>query len=403
MNILEKKKPILIKNAIVYTENDVIENGAILIKDGKIADIKAINICEENIEVIELNKDDKVIPGFIDIHIHGTYGADVMDGTEDALLTIAKSLPSEGTTSFLATTITQEHTIIENSLMNITNVMNKSNNIGQAEILGVHLEGPFISTERAGAQASCHICKPSIDLFQKWESISNGAIKIVTLAPEIEGGVKLINYLKSKGIIASVGHSNATAEQMKEAIDAGATHVTHMYNGMRNFHHREPGVAGIALTNNELFIEIICDGVHSHQDAVKLAYIAKGKERLIIVTDAMRAKGLKDGIYDLGGQSVFVKDKKAVLKNGTLAGSMLKMDDGFKNMISFTHCRIEDAIVMTSLNPAKQLKVEDRKGSIAKNKDADIVILNNENHIIMTFCRGILAYKNETLSSKMKE
>ena len=182
-------------------------------------------------------------------------------------------------------------------------------------------------------------------------------------------------------------------DEAVEAIKAGANHVTHLFNGMRGLHHREPGVVGAALLHKELLAEIIVDGIHIVPEMVKLAYQQKGKQGIILITDSMRAKCLKNGVYDLGGQGITVSDEKALLDSGTLAGSILKFSDGVKNMLNFTGCRLEDMIEMVSVNPAKQLNIFDRKGSIALGKDADIVVLNDQNEVALTYCRGVLSYR----------
>jgi len=229
-------------------------------------------------------------------------------------------------------------------------------------------------------------------LFKKWEELSDQTIKLVTLAPEQPNGLEFVRYLKTKGIIASIGHTDATFEEVIEAIDAGANHVTHLFNQMRGLHHREPGVVGAAFLKEELKAELIVDGVHVHPEMVKLAYNQKGKHGIILITDSMRAKCLKNGHYDLGGQDVTVQDGRATLSDGTLAGSILKLGQGVRNILSFTGCKIEEAVEMASVNPAKQLKIFDHKGSISEGKDADIVILDENHEVYMTICRGKTAY-----------
>jgi N-acetylglucosamine-6-phosphate deacetylase len=316
-----------------------------------------------------------------------------MDATYDALNTMAQALPKEGTTSFLATTITQSVDTIERSLINAGGYINQLQESGKAEILGIHLEGPFVNKDRAGAQPVEFIIDPNVEVFKRWNTLAKNTIKLVTLAPERPGGLEMVKYLKKHGIIASIGHSDATYHEMVEAIKAGANHVTHLFNRMRGLHHREPGVVGAALLQKELIAEIIVDGIHIVPEMVKLAFQQKGKQGIILITDSMRAKCLNNGVYDLGGQAITVKDEKALLDSGTLAGSILKFSDGVKNMLKFTGCRLEDIIEMVSVNPAKQLNVYDRKGSIALGKDADIVLLNDQNEVALTYCRGELSYR----------
>ncbi len=390
-------KPILLKGMQIYSEKNQFYTGYIKITNQKISEIGRLEDLQDITDavVFDLQENLTAVPGFIDVHIHGAAGADVMDGTESALMTMANTLPAEGTTSFLATTMTQEQEEIEKALKSAAGYMSKPQPEGRAEILGVHLEGPFVNKEMAGAQPSQYIIDPDVELFKKWENLSQGNIKLVTLAPERPGGKELASYLSSKSIVASIGHSNATYEEVKDSIEAGCTHVTHLFNQMRGLHHREPGVAGAALLHDELMVEVIADGVHVKPEMVKLAFKQKGEEGLILITDSMRAKCLKNGQYDLGGQDVTVADGKAVLQDGTLAGSILRLGHAVKNMIEFTGCSLEDAIQMASVNPAKQLGVFDRKGSLAAGKDADIVILNEEHDVVMTLCRGEVAYRKE--------
>jgi N-acetylglucosamine-6-phosphate deacetylase len=384
-------------NGKIYGENGTINNGFIKIKETKIAEINEMSnyVAENHHSVIDL-KGKSIIPGMIDIHIHGAAGADVMDASIDALKTMTNALPQEGTTSFLATTMTQSDLQISNALKNVSEFMKNYQNPGQSEILGVHLEGPFINPDMAGAQPSEHIIKPDIPIFKKWEEISHGTIKLVTLAPEQENGLELVKYLKQVGIVVSIGHSDATFKEVKEAVDAGATQVTHLFNQMRGLHHREPGVAGAAVLLKELYAEIIADGIHVCPEMVEFAFRQKTSQKLILITDAIRAKCVKNGKYDLGGQEVTVKDGKAELANGTLAGSVLKLINAGKNMISYIgNCTLTDVIQMASVNPAKQLGIYERKGSINVGKDADIVVINDQFDIEITYCRGQLAYQKE--------
>ncbi|OQM46136.1 N-acetylglucosamine-6-phosphate deacetylase [Anoxybacillus sp. UARK-01] len=390
----------LLKNATIYAENEQIQRGYLLIENGKIAYVGPTPP-PSNAKEFELSIHDCVLPGFIDLHIHGAAGADVMDATVKALQTMASVLPKEGTTSFLATTMTAASSEIEKAVKNVANYMAHDNRPGEAEVLGIHLEGPFLSPKRAGAQHPRNIIKPDIELFKKWQKEANGHIRLVTLAPEEENGLSLTAYLKETGVIASIGHSDAVYAEVKEAIQAGVTQATHLFNGMRGLHHREPGVVGAVLMHEEVLCEIIADGIHVAPEMVRFAYRNKGSEGLIAITDAMRAKCLGEGQYDLGGQQVTVRGKQATLKDGTLAGSILKLKDAVKNIMEFTRCSLEEAIRMASWNPAKQLGILDRKGSILPGKDADIVVLNQEREVILTFCRGRLAYaKQEVLRSE---
>ncbi|MGJ9385530.1 N-acetylglucosamine-6-phosphate deacetylase [Salipaludibacillus sp. CF4.18] len=389
-----KSKPILLTGMQLYAEDQILATGYCQLKDEKIIGYGPIENLPstEGFEVIEVPSTFKAIPGLIDIHIHGVNGADVMDATTDALATMAIALPKEGTTSFLATTMTQSTTSIEKALINAGNYIAQQQLPGEAEILGVHLEGPFVNKVRAGAQPVNFIVDSSIEEFKKWNILAKQSVKIVTIAPEQPGGLELVKYLKENGMIASIGHSDATYNEAVKAIEAGANHVTHLFNQMRPLHHRDPGVVGAAFLHDGLLAEIIADGIHVQPEMVKLAFLNKGEKGLILITDSMRAKCLKNGVYDLGGQAVTVADGKALLEDETLAGSILKLGHAVKNMMNFTGCSLESAIEMSSVTPARQLNVLDRKGTITLGKDADIVILDQQLDVAMTFCRGKLAY-----------
>lgn len=381
----------------VFGEETEIENGYLQFNQDRITDIGCSAALDPAVlqDGIQLPSNWMVVPGMIDVHIHGAAGADTMDATEGALHTIAQALPAEGTTSFLATTMTQDQEAIELALKNAARYMEANNEKGKAEVLGIHLEGPFISVLRAGAQPIAAIRVPDVSLFKRWQEIAGGAIRLVTLAPEREGGLELAAYLKDTGVVASIGHSDATYEQTVEAIEAGVTHATHLYNGMRGMHHREPGVVGAVLLRDEIKVEMIVDGVHACPEMIDLAYRLKKAEGIILVTDAMRAKCLGNGHYTLGGQDVHVENGKATLKDGTLAGSIVKMKDAARHMMSFTRCSVREVVRMTAENPAKQLGIWDRKGSLRAGKDADFVVLDEQLNVRMTFCRGKLAYQQK--------
>lgn len=392
------KKSWLIKDITVYGEDGIYERGYVRIEDGKIHALgkeQEVSSAKEGEKEITFGAGCICIPGFIDVHIHGAAGADVMDGTPEALNTIAETLPAEGTTSFLATTMTLGAEAIEKALANAGSYWHKQDAAGKAEMIGIHLEGPFISPEKAGAQPPGHIVDPSVNQFRKWQQAADGRIKLVTLAPERTEGLELVRYLKENGVISSIGHSNATYKQVGAAIEAGASHVTHLYNGMRGLHHREPGVAGAALLRKELLAEVIVDGFHSCPEMVELAYQQKGQEGLVLITDAMRAKCLKNGIYDLGGQDVTVENGQARLANGSLAGSVLKMKDAIRNVMAFTGCTLAEAVQMGAVNPARELNIFERKGSLAPGKDADLVVLDSDLNVVMTLCRGEVSYGGE--------
>ncbi|MCU7558593.1 N-acetylglucosamine-6-phosphate deacetylase [Macrococcus capreoli] len=371
----------VIRSKNIFTEDGII-NGYVVINNDKIEDIQHGDYTGELLLHDYMNA--FVLPGFIDIHIHGGYGEDAMDASYEGLLHLSKSLLSEGTTSFLPTTMTQSNENIIKALRNISNVYEED--YEGAEILGIHLEGPFISEEKIGAQNPEYVQKPDSSQLKTFQTHANNLIKIVTFAPEKEGAESLVESFPE--IIFSIGHSAATFEQAEHAVKLGAKHITHLYNGSSGFMHREPGVVGMALTNEQIHTEMIVDGLHAHPASVKLAILSKGNDKFYLITDAMRAKGKPDGVYDLGGQQVTVKDGVARIDTGSLAGSVLKMNQGLKNLIHFSGKDLETLWRVTSLNQAIALKVDDKKGSIKIGKDADIAILNNDFDVISTIKSG---------------
>jgi len=365
--------------------------GHIGIANGKIAEIGEGEPSRQYMKEVD-GKNHYALPGFIDGHIHGAAGADTMDATQESLHTIAAWLPNEGTTAFLATTITQDQGAIEAALEQVDLF---SAQTGEAELIGVHLEGPFVNPKKAGAQPLSHIQKPDVELFRKWRQLSGGNIRVVTLAPECDEDYRLTELLASERIAASAGHTDASFEQMKEAARHGIGQLTHLCNQMNGIHHRDVGAVGAGFLLSTLSSELIADGIHVAPEMLRLIYQNVGPERLILITDSLRGKGLEDGTYDLGGQAVTVKEGKALLPDGTLAGSMLQMKDAVRNMAAFADASVLDIAKMTAENPAKQYKIYDRKGSLTKGKDADIVLLDDQLTLQATYCRGNLAYQKE--------
>ncbi|MFC7747760.1 N-acetylglucosamine-6-phosphate deacetylase [Lentibacillus kimchii] len=376
-----------IKNAVIFTENDEPQKGCLLIEDSL---IKAVHTEEQpppDAAVIDaggLN----LIPGFIDGHIHGAAGADVMDATEQALDTMAGVLPREGTTSFLATTITQSPEQTSQALENVSHYTSKQ---GRAEMLGVHLEGPFIDTSKKGAQPEAYIMEPSINQFDEWQTLSGNRIKTITMAPEHDTTGEFISYLANSGVNVSAGHTAAGFDAIKQAVSHGLRQMTHLCNAMNGIHHRDIGAVGAAFQLETLRAELIADGIHVSPEMLELIYYNVGSDRLILITDAMRAKCLQPGGYELGGQPVQVTEDRAELENGSLAGSILKMIEGARQMLQLPETSISSIVTMASENPAKQLNVFDRKGSIEPGKDADLLLVDDNLQIHYTICRGDIA------------
>lgn len=376
-----------LKNVKVYIKNVGIVKTNIGIENGRIAYIGN----EENIEPI-FETDGIVVPGFIDEHIHGAGGADAMDGTVEALQTISEFLAREGTTGFLATTMTQSPENITNALKAVKKVREKGEYKG-AEVLGVHLEGPFISPKHVGAQPLEYVATPDAELFDKYNEASGNSIKIVTLAPEVEGGLGLVKHLSNIGAVASVGHTGGKYADVVNAVAAGATNVTHTYNAQTGLHHREAGVVGAAMLLDELNCEMICDTIHVSVPAIKLVIKNKPHDKYTLITDAMRAKGMPDGKSELGGQEVFVNNGEARLADGTLAGSVLKMNVAVKNLVEKAGVPFTDAIDFATYNPAKNIGVLNERGTIEVGKRADLTVLNSDFEVLYTLVNGKIVYK----------
>ncbi|ALM56311.1 N-acetylglucosamine-6-phosphate deacetylase [Staphylococcus equorum] len=375
----------VIENGRIYTEEEIIERGYIIVKDDKITDVGKGDY--EGALTTYDAQGQHVLPGFIDIHMHGGYGEDAMDASYDGLKHLAESLLSEGTTSFLATTMTQSDENITKALENIIEYQKQQNVLKAADIVGIHLEGPFISEHKVGAQNPAYVQRPSIEKVQQFQKTANNQIKVITFAPEVEGAHETLEALHDQ-IRFSIGHTVATFDETNEAVARGAKHVTHLYNAGTPFEHREPGVFGAAWTNDSLSTELIVDGIHSHPTAIQIAYKQKGNTRFFLITDAMRAKGMPDGEYDLGGQNVIVKGSEARLASGALAGSILKMNEGLKNLIQYTGDSLDNLWRVTSLNQAIALNIESQKGSLKVGKDADIVIVDDEITVQTTIKAG---------------
>lgn len=377
-------------NGKIVTENEVLENNALIYND-KIIEFReqytANNLLQTCEEVIDA-KGNYVCPGFIDVHIHGSGGHDVMDGTEESLSAISSVIAKNGVTGFLPTTMTMSKEKIYAALDNIKNFMKKKEICG-AKVLGAHMEGPFINKKYKGAQAEEFIIEPSFSFIKEYVDI----IKIVTLAPEMDKDFNFIKEVKEKtDIVLSIGHSNANYEQAMEAIENGVSHATHTFNAMTPLNHRDPGTVA-AILNSEIYCELIADKIHVHPAIFKILESIKGMDKIILITDSMRAGCLHDGISELGGQKVIVKNNSARLEDGTLAGSILRLNEGLKNFINCTGKGICEAVKMVSLNPSKELGIEKQRGSLKIGKYSDIVILDKKFDVKQTIVEGKTVYK----------
>jgi N-acetylglucosamine-6-phosphate deacetylase len=329
-----------------------------------------------------------ITPGFIDM----------MEASDDGILAIAKHLLKHGTTSFLPTTVSSPLEDLEQCLAGLSRVLSRqreSQSVPAAEPLGVHLEGPFISVDCRGAHPVHALLIPSIESFKRLHTAAEGWLKIMTMAPELPGSEQVQSYAQHMGVKIGIGHSNATYEQAAKAISAGATHGVHLYNAMRPFGHREPGILGALLTDDRAMAEIITDGVHVAPAAVDLLVRAKSASRTILVTDALSATGMKPGQYKLGAMDITVQPEPSgtlACRNleGTLAGSVLTQDRAVRNVINFTGVTLKDAVRMATANPAQLLGIGERKGRLAYGADADLAILTRDGRVAGMVAKGRL-------------
>lgn len=330
-----------------------------------------------------------VLPGFIDVHIHGSAGADTMDASVEAHRTISRFLVRHGVTAYLPTTVTAAHETTLTAVQSVAQAGERPAPDG-ARILGVHLEGPYISPNFPGAQPKEHVRTPNLEEFT--ELIAAGPVRMITLAPEQPGGAELVALAAQAGIRTVIGHSEATYQQTVEAIDQGVSQATHTYNAMTGLHHRRPGVVGAVLSDDRIYAQLIADEIHVHPAAMKVLARCKGPDRTLLITDAIRAAGLPPGEYDLGGHPVYVQEGACRLADGTLAGSVATMDVCLRNFLKASGWSLEQGWPVTSLSPATALGLADRFGAIAPHYAADLVVLDEQMEVVATLVDGDLVF-----------
>ena len=331
----------------------------------------------------------RIVPGFIDIHCHGAYTFDTNDANEEGLRNWTKGIVDEGVTGFLATTITQSEEVLTNAVKNVAKVV--KDGYEGAEILGIHFEGPYLDMKYKGAQPEQYIVKPSVEQFKHYQEAADGLIKVITMATEQDDNFELTEYCAKNGVVVSIGHSAATYEQAVMAYAHGATSMTHVYNGMTPFNHRANGLVGAAYRLRTMYGEIICDGNHSTPAALNNYFMSKGPDYAIMISDALMAKGTPIGShYIFGGNEIEIyPDGSAhLVSTKGLAGSTLNLNKGLRILVEEAMVPFNYAINSCTINPARCIGVDDRKGSITVGKDADIVVLNDDYSVEQTYCRG---------------
>lgn len=332
----------------------------------------------------------RVVPGFIDEHTHGAYGFDVNDGTPDGLREWLRRAPEEGITALAPTTVTHGEAVLTAALAKVAAVKNESPS--GAEILGIHLEGPFLSRTYKGAQPPEHIVPPSVEAFERCQKAAGGLIRLITVAPEEDEGHALIRHCAKNGVVVNMGHTNCTYAEAMAGVAAGVTGATHTFNAMSPLNHKAPGTVGAVLHCGAVYGEIIPDGIHSHFATVGIFFAAKGPHRAVAVTDSLLIKGGGADSYVFGGHEITLKagGGAAVLKNApeTLAGSALRYNEGLRNLVEKALVPFEAALNACTVNPARHLGVDDRKGQLHASCDADIVVLADDYAVVQTFCLG---------------
>ncbi|WP_309722796.1 N-acetylglucosamine-6-phosphate deacetylase [Armatimonas sp.] len=370
-----------LRNVRIVTPERVIENGSLSIDSGRIVAISEVPGTPSGLTVL---------PGFIDLHIHGGGGADTMDATPEALATICRTHATHGTTRLLATTITQSNAAITAALANVAKAPPAPDN-GGASVAGIHLEGPYISPSKPGAQPKEFVRDYDQAEFALWLDAAQGKLRQITLASEQPGGEALMAACSTAGVVISLGHTDATAEQTKSAIGLGARQATHLFNAMNGIHHRNPGPIPVFMTDPRVRVEVIADGHHVAPEVIAMTYAAVGAERFIAITDAMAGAGNGDGLYKLGGHEVTVTNGRATLADGTLAGSVLLMDQAARNLRAWCNLGWQEIAQVTATNAADQQGWHDT-GRLIEGSIADLVIVNDELTVQATYVGGDCVY-----------
>lgn len=372
----------------VYTPNGIELNQVVIVANGKIADITTT--VPADCEVIKL-AGQSLMPGFVDIHIHGRQGHDVMDATDEALDGISAALPSTGVTAWVGTTVTAAWHDITTSLAHMRQYIESGHTEG-AELVGSFLEGPYFTERHRGSHPSALLKSPEDGELEELKQVAGDTLLRVAIAPEADDAMASIQWLTENNIKTSVAHTNANYAQVTEAFELGADCGVHLFNGMSGLHHREPGCCG-AVLYHDMLAELIADGIHVNPVMMQLAYRMKGYEKIALITDCMRAGGLDDGKYQLGAQLVNVKNGEARTDDGSLAGSTCSLDQAVRNMVQTSGVPKWEAVQMASAVPAQYLGLADRMGAIAVGMDANLTIMNQALEVKGTLVKGQWAYQ----------
>jgi len=368
----------------------VVEYPLVTVEDGRISKIESLDAADyERVQATYSFRESTLVPTYVDIHIHGCAGHDVMEADSKALKAIGAYLSSRGVGAYFPTTVTSP---TDETLRSLTGLATEIRRCAEtadrgATPLGIHLEGPFLSHLKRGVHTEALLQVPSVSLFDRFWQAAEGQIRLMTIAPELPGATELIAHATALGVRCSMGHSDARVCEAEAGFAAGARSATHTFNAMRAIDHREPGLAAYVLDKHSLFAEIICDGIHVDPLMVRLFFKAKEKDRIILVTDGMSATGMPDGTYMLGDMKVEVRDGRCT-SDGVLAGSVLTLDRGVQNLISFTGVNLEIAVAAASRNPSRLMGIDDSWGSLEVGRAANITVLSSSAEVIQTFLSG---------------
>jgi N-acetylglucosamine-6-phosphate deacetylase len=368
--------------------------GRIIIRNGRIESVGLLSDVRlpenaDHIHALPLT----VVPGFIDPHIHGCAGVDVMDASLASMNTISRTLASHGTTSFLPTTVSASPEILGSALDRLSALFDET--FEGAKPLGIHLEGPFISTQRRGTHRAGNVQPPNPSLLSDWIARAHGTLKLMTMAPELEGANAVARIARDSGVVVAMGHSDASFNEASSAADDGTRYAVHTFNAMRAFSHRDSGITGAVLSDDRIFAEIIADGIHVSPEVVRIFARSKGRERILLVTDAISATGMPDGRYKLGTDMVQVQGGVCRDDEDRLAGSTLTQDAALRNFVAYSGMRMDDAVFGLTLNPARALKLEGR-GCIEPGSHADLVMLDDNLRVMKTIAEGRLVFERHS-------
>jgi len=398
------RNPIALVKGRIITPLQVIEKGTLIVEDGRIADVGAEGRVEVPRGAEKIDASGKMLaPGFIDVHTHGAVGKTMQESYE-AINEVSKYFTKCGTTGFFSTAFGSLKDMVIGAKV-AREAMEKGT--GGAQVLGLHLEGPYFNPKKPGAGDPRTFRRPNVEEFDEVQRESKNAVRLISIAPEIEGALEFIKYVTKRGVVAAIGHSYATYEEVLAGIKAGISHVCHTYNAQREFHHREPGVVGAALSEEALMCELIADGYHVHPAAMKTLWKARGTDHIDLITDSTLPAGLPNGEYDFYGQKVIVKGGKCVIprppvgsalegtpeaEEETLAGSIATMNIDVRNMVRLVGVTLQDAIKMATINPAREFGF-DNKGRLERGKDADVILIDEDANMYMTIVEGKIVYR----------